>query len=1171
MPHIFQFHKGTLTNILDWSVSNRISAGDVREVKDRTNIITSSVGTSIPTPLARMHLFKTAFEIMAVQVRDNTVENKSIYAGLVSEVLDLLELLYKSGNDGERLRYQKWTFGDATKDDATILETFGNHKGHRLLAESFKQAASQTPFNNQIEITLIYLREGNKEVLIGGTSPYNMVFTSPNFKRKMRDRGFRSINGLISNDVLFDTDYKLLEDRDESFIKYVESIKNSPNASDAMTGFKDYVINTNRRFEIRFHGSLGNLKDIHVGDNPLTAGNINFKQINEADYKQAIEFFTDFKIELPSDTHYTGEFPPLFLLDQMSYEGQYTSPTNHWSERTRISELEYFDCNPLELENRELPGLDGFTYPFLSSFDIFEKRLVKFDGYSLNGERFVTLVNNQTFALPIKPIFFHFFPIGRIKEYLSVDVGEEAITFVLKIPVKGHSKGHRFLLHKKVYAADSTIKYSGILGIFPFTKAVDQTLLHTNKYTVAAYEKTKAFDDPVNFIGFYKRDGIERVVSEPVQRSVYQNSNTKSSYYQIDQSFDIIQVNFLKDNSKCGSLIIPKFNEVSNGAEEYVYAIDFGTSNTHIEYSHVVDETARQTEAFEIREQNMQMTLLNKPFNREENDGALRFNDYENVGTSIDGSRQIVLREFVPFQLGVHRGASFKFPFRTATFESKNFKDTRHPLLFSHLNIGFSLEKDAIHDSSNYQTDIKWQLESKLNDDQKQHRVNLFFRQLILMIRTHALLQKSPTADMEKLKIAMSFPVSMDADLKKYLLKSFHTQFRELFDLQGDISSRAIEVTESIAPYYYLLKEDANIQHDVYCNIDIGGGTSDIIMVKKDSTLLNCYCTSVKFAGKQLWGSASNDFNPNDNGFVHFYKSFLQFKDRAMYEDVKNIFEGSNTRTEDIISFLFAKEEYKFKQIFTECRELKVPLLMHYASLLYFVAKLAKIHKLELPKTISFSGKGSEYISIVFGNDEHLRQFTQKALSIFSGLDSNASFKIKKSPDPKVITAKGSAIYAAKPLVSREEDLFNTGNSSSGIKSDDVQIKPTIFIFSGLDESQDIRNNTYQDFDEPGDLYQKVIGANVEFLKIFFDSTELISGSERALGINNLSKFKDFFIPADEAGAIKSGVLRNSYKSALQTKKMSSKVEDSPFFFAFRTSLVELSKYIADQALKNQR
>lgn len=1167
MPHIFQFHKGTNQNILDWTASNRIKSGDVRDVMDRTNVLTSSAGTSIPTPLARMHLFKTAFEIMAVQVRDNTVETKSIYAGLVSEVLDLIELLYKSGNDRERFRYQKWTFDNTTQDSA-ILTFFGSHKGHKLLAESFKQAASQAPFDNKIEITLIYLKEGNKEVLIGGTSPFTMVFTSPNFKRKMRDRGFRSINGLISNDVLFDTDYKLLQERDESFIQYIENIKNTQTTTDSLEGFKDYIINTGKRFESKFHGSLGNLRDIQVGDNPLTVSNIHFKHISEADYKQSIDGFSDFKIDLPSDTNYKGEFQPLLLLDRMPYDGQYTSPTSHWSEKIRVSELEYPYSDPTELENRELPGLDGFKYPFLSSFDIFERCLVKFDGYTLNSDRFVTLVNNQTFALPLKPIFFHFFPINRVKEYISVEIGEDAVTFILKIPVSGPTKGKRVFVSKKVYDQNSTLKYSGILGIYPFTKAVDKALLHTNKYTVASYEKTKAVDDPINYISFYKKNGIEIVPSEPVIRSVYQNFNTKSAYYQVNQSFDLIQANFLRDNSNCGSLIIPKFREVCNGAEEYVYAIDFGTSNTHIEYSHVVDESARKTEPFEITEQNMQMTLMNTPYPREENDGARKFNDYENVGVSIDGSRQIVLREFVPFQLGSHRGATFKFPFRTATFESRGFKDSRDPLLFTHLNIGFSIEKDALDDNSNYQTDIKWQLESKLNDDQKQHRVNLFFRELILMIRTHALLHNSPTANIDKLKIAMSFPVSMDADLKKYLLDSFHTQFRDLFDIEGDISNRAIEVTESIAPYYYLLKEDANIQHDVYCNIDIGGGTSDIILVKKDSTLLNCYCTSVKFAGKQLWGSSSDDFNPNDNGFVLFYKSFLQSTDKGTYEKVRKILEGRTTRTEDIISFLFGREEYKFKQIFTECRELKVPLLVHYASLLYFVAKLSKIQKIELPKTISFSGKGSEYISIVFGNDEHLRQFTQKALSLFSGLESNPSFKIKKSPDPKVITAKGSVIYAAKPLLNLEEDIFNTNSTVSGSKADDVQIKPTVFVYSGLNESQEVNNHTYQDFDEPGDLYRQVIASNIEFLETFFGNPELIAGSEKALGINNLSKFKSFFIPTDMEEVLKSGALRNSYKSALQTKKMSSKVEDSPFFFALRTSLVELSRTIADTALK---
>ena len=58
------------------------------------------------------------------------------------------------------------------------------------------------------------------------------------------------------------------------------------------------------------------------------------------------------------------------------------------------------------------------------------------------------------------------------------------------------------------------------------------------------------------------------------------------------------------------------------------------------------------------------------------------------------------------------------------------------------------------YDTQNYQTDIKWQLESNLTDDQKQNRVKLFFRQLLLMIRTHALLHKNLHCNIEKLKIA---------------------------------------------------------------------------------------------------------------------------------------------------------------------------------------------------------------------------------------------------------------------------------------------------------------------------------------------------------------------------------------------------------------------------------
>jgi hypothetical protein len=439
------------------------------------------------------------------------------------------------------------------------------------------------------------------------------------------------------------------------------------------------------------------------------------------------------------------------------------------------------------------------------------------------------------------------------------------------------------------------------------------------------------------------------------------------------------------------------------------------------------------------------------------------------------------------------------------------------------------------------------------------------------MIRTHALLQKDFPCNIDKLKVAISYPISMDPDLKAHLLKSFEIQMKEIFNVQSDeiCKKRILEVTESLAPYYHLLKENSNIQHDTYCNIDIGGGTTDIVLVKEESGILNCYCTSVKFAGKQLWGSVSDEYDTNDNGFILFYKNFIQSKDPKLFTEIKKLLEGKKNKTEDIVSYLFSREEYKFKQIFTECKELKVPLLLHYSAILYYVANLCKLKGIELPKTVSFSGTGSKYISIVFSSDDILKQFTKKALSIFSGLPPNPEFSIKTSRDPKVITAKGSVEFAAKPRAKVEVDIFDTENTFTN-KTDELQINPITFIYHGFkDINLENGDKLYSEFEEPKPAYENVIQNCVNFLDSFFSSPELVKGSQVALNIDDLTKFKLFFLKTNsDFDVLKNGVLRNSYKSALIKKKMTGKVDDSPFLFAFNTSLIELSKDIASKNLK---
>jgi hypothetical protein len=1170
MPYIFRFHKGTNNNIYDWKASDRIASSHLQDINEKTNVLSSSAGTSIPTPLARLFLFKTAFEIMAAQVRKNSVEANSIYAGFVSESLDMLELLYKGGSDGTRFRYQRWTFDNS--DEA--MTHFGTRAGHKLLATSFRQAASQYPFNRKIDITLIYYKEAGKEVLIGGTSPFTFVFTSPNFKRKMRERGFKAIKGMVSDNVLFDSKYLQLYERDGSFIKYLESLTNTPGIGDSFKGIAEYVSNTSKRYERKFDGVLAALTEIKFGDTVLIAGNIHLKQISEADFKTKINESSDFKIALPADTNYQGKLNPLFLLHKMATDGQYSSASNAWSSANEISELEYPENTIKEImSDRELPGLSGIKYPFFSSFDFFEPTLVKLPGYLLNDQRFLTLKNNQSFIYPIKPLFFHLFPIHRIKEYLTVEEVNNEIKFTITVPIFGPTKGARQITCSKTYHEQNAVNYEGILGIFPFTRANEETLLFINQYTVASYEKTNA-ESLLESIKFFKNDALDAIPTVPVPRSNYTDINTKTTYYQVNRSFDIVQLNFKKNNIKVGGTILPIFQQVQNGEAEYIYAIDFGTSNTHVEYGMVVDKRVKKALPFAIEEHKMQMFLLNKPNLIEPNDGE-SYMDYErSTGYKIDKARQVTLREFVPFQVGGQRSASVKFPFRTATCESNSFiNNPNNNRVFIDANIGFNIDEDQMTDSAIYKTDLKWLLQKASSDPFNINRVSLFAKELMLMIRTKVLLEEAH-GNLKKLKIILAFPISMGDTLKGKLIEIFDKQRLEIL---GETSlPLAQPVTESIAPYYELKSKNINIQNDNFCNIDIGGGTTDIVLTKTEdlnnNNRLKCYCSSFRFAGRQLWSSGVNEYNSSDNGFVAYYKNFIPNVqiDSENSGNLERMLNGNSIKTEDIVGLLFSSPNYKFKDVFSAKPAFRVVPLIHYAAILYYISKLSAWKHIELPRTVSFSGKGSEYINLLFpsaanNNNGDLKGFTQKMLSIFSGKTTRSDFIIEKSTEPKVITARGAVYYAVEDI--KDDDSNDWGNAPGVDENpNDKKLVKENVIYKGFKTlAYEDQPMSYDELMNSDVLYRDIISNNVDFFNLLFNDTGLVDIINRKLEITNFAQYKRFFIPVN-GDVYLTGVLRDSFKATLKGLNAADKVDDSPFFFALNYSLIDLTKEIAKTA-----
>jgi len=1184
MPHIFRFHKGRNNNIIDWKSSDRITAEDVKGVLDKSVTISSSAGTSIPTPLARMFLFKTAFDIVAAQVRDSNLNKDSIYAGLVSETLDLLELLYKSGSDNKKFRYKRWVF----ENNDTSGSFFGNADGHKLLSKSFEQASDQAPFNKRIVITLIYYIENNKEVLMGGTSPFTFVFTTPNFKRKLKERGFNDIPGLKSLDYLFDTDYLQLHERDESFIKYIESLGNAQGTGTFFKGFSDYVTATRAHFESKFNGKINTLQDIRVDNTALIISEVALKQVTSQSQQVTISQSSDFKIDLPPESPYLegiveNKLIPLFLLDRMEHLGQYSSTSSVWSSQTRITEIIYPENSVVEIMERELPGIN-IKYPFLSSFDIFEAFLVKLPGYQLNEERFVTINGSQSFLFPIKPLFFHFFPVAMLDKYLQVEANSKQITFTISIPIFGPTRHHRTVTCSKIYEVDAAIPYSGILGIFPFTKTDQAELLHINDYTVASFEKNNT-DSAITNVKFLKRNGTDVLPSNPILRSNYTDVNTKTTYYQVKEAFDLIQLNFRKNNVTSGGIIIPKFNPVVNGDASFVYAIDFGTSNTHIEYGRVEDVGGRNrivaAKPFEIREEGMQMYLLNKPKQVELKGGAERYTDYErSMGSTIDSARQIAIREFVPFQIGPQKSASVKFPFRTATCESNTFiSSTANNRLFIDANIGFYIDEDVMSDHVRYKTDLKWLLQKASTDQFNVNRVALFAKELMLMIRTKVLLpEESLIGDLNKVRLILSFPISMGETLKTALTNIFQEQRIEVFGTKS--LPLAQPVTESIAPYYQLKSKYINIQNDNFCNIDIGGGTTDIVLTRTEivdggnPNELECYCSSFKFAGRQLWSSGGNEYQLDENGFVAHYKDFIRRTDATIGDKLVKILTNNTVKTEDVVGLLFSKPEYRFKDIFSDNHELKVVPLIHYASILFYISRFSIWKNINLPRTVSFSGKGSEYLNLLFPlhnttNDVDLKGFTQRLLGIFSKAPMRSDFQVKREEEPKVITAQGALHYAVEDIKDDNEEEWGNVRSNAGVSSEKKLVKRNI-IFMGFQNLElEDGNLTYGDFISNPALYKDILNSSLEFFNLLFDDKEFNAQINKKLEIRDFAKYKQFFI-SKTGDVFSEGTLRDSFKATLAKYDPTEKVDDSPFFFPLNYALTELSKNIANAAV-NQR
>jgi len=422
-------------------------------------------------------------------------------------------------------------------------------------------------------------------------------------------------------------------------------------------------------------------------------------------------------------------------------------------------------------------------------------------------------------------------------------------------------------------------------------------------------------------LGFYSVSGNRMVNYKAVKRrSEKDEDDISTDHYVLDEGFDYIQIH----NSFAYGIVVPLFRRVKIGVSKFSFAVDFGTSNTHIEYS--VD--GKDPRPFDILEDDIQIVALHNmadpltalSINRER---ANKFND-------------ILVQELIPFK--INKEQEYFFPLRSAISRSNKLELNTANFAMADLNLVFVYERYPIFSNSEVVTNLKW---SNYTTGEYEGRIiDAYFENLLMLIRNKILLNGG---DLNQTKFVWFYPSSMN----EYRLGLLSDKWNLFYNKYITKTNVPLKLSESVAPFYYFNKKlGVSSSYRPAVSIDIGGGTTDVVIFKNNQPIT---LTSFKFAANSIFGDGYNS-SPELNGFVNRYldKIKILLADNRQ-PDLLRVLDDivSGNKSEDIVSFFFSIQKNKrikdnsipisFSELLVEDCDLKIVFLIFYGSLVSIV------------------------------------------------------------------------------------------------------------------------------------------------------------------------------------------------------------------------------------------
>jgi hypothetical protein len=1104
---IFRLQDGTdlSGSLKNWDDSvmydeNRIS------IIESSNEATTVAPTSIPSPFARMDLARTAFANVAKDLKGAA----NMYQKIVSDTLDVAEIFFNYDKLRDKVEIIVW---DKTTDLANMIQS--QPVMGRTLEKFINRDSDSFHFDKLNRLYILNYIGPDRPMqmnIIGATSPVTLFFSVANEQNKKGDDlSYVSPHIHFGQDMPFDKGFQPLYNRDDEFIKYMYAFQKSvPQFASLFPEVNSYLDECHKLLRQELKDAILKQSSVSVNDyEKLNLGNDYVEILGYHFHKRPdIKPRSDFEI---SSTVYQGAVKPLVLPIESGNE--YANKLYTQSPWGTQNKAPYYDEKALQ--DRVLP-FEGSKFPYLTISDFLSDTVVKMP-YEMNNEAFFDggIEGNgpSCFLLPLTKAFFDYFTVNDLKGMVDTEGGKQKKMFemkrlatgvevVLRIPIKKGIVEYQRNYYENTAGNNSQnkggiIEKSFGLGVFPLVRCQEEALSH---FRVALFDKTN--NDVV--LGFFK--GNASVEVDRVMRRECRENCSVETYVLEHEDFDRIVVNV----RGCQAVIVPKFKPES-GQAAYTFAVDFGTTNTYIEYS--VD--GNPSKSFDITENECQMQRLHVDYRTD-----------RDVRDSFDNN-------FVP-QI-IAEGKEYEFPIRTAFAEHKDIDYNKSVYALASGNIPFKYEKDVIPPYNVVRTDLKW-------SSTQRDRIKLFIENLIFMMRNKVLLNGGRLSNT---KVVWFYPASMTEAQKNQLRTIWDSLYEKYFGTNAAIN--VTPMSESIAPYYYYRNKQGARSNAI--TIDVGGETTDIYAVENNIPMM---LTSFRFASNAVFGDGYN-WDADNNGFVKLYQEEIQSILRTNnLVDLDKAFAGilDKKKSSDIIAFFFSLAGNKqvtnlnvnslnFLQKLSDNKQLKYVFVLFYASIVYHVACTMKAKGLQVPSTIAFSGNGSRTLAVLSPYDKTLADFFGRIFSKVYGGNAVAIDVILEN-QPKKATCKGGILSTEAQAAELREDIK--------------------FDLLGCDDSTSIEHKTLSGIDETtkGQIVNEVLRF-VAFAKDLNRNDYYRDKFDVDASVENL--IDELFTKDKVNEYLKEGIDRK--KQELTNMNAQDSIDETLFFYPFIGLLNELAREIS--------